>query len=134
MNLFSRKPVFALCLFAVCSFLFLSANGCVRSFSQPSQEQVNSWDFGPYPTNYKEIVLASDKIKSANLGDITYEFQGNPTKGWDSEGLGYIHGWKGTLKSFTPNGGATTYEYIIKDGKLIRLIQLGDQRLIRLTN
>lgn len=107
--------------------------GCIRSLSEPSQAQVDSWNFGEFPANYKEIVLASDKIKSANLGDITYEFQGEPVKGWDSEGLGYIYGWKGNLKSFTPNGGATTYEYIIRDGKLLRLIQVGDQRLIRLS-
>lgn len=113
--------------------VFVSLTGCVRStLVQPSQEQVNSWNFGPYPENYKELVLASPKIKSANLGDITYEFQGAPTKGWDSEGLGYIYGWKGELKAFTPNGGAVNYEYFIRDGKIIRLIQLADQRLIRL--
>lgn len=132
-KLSSKRLAHFICAVMFMSLSIFALSGCIRSLSQPSQDQVNSWEFGPFPSNYKEIVLGSGKLKSANLGDITYEFQGEPVKGWDSEGLGYIYGWKGNLKSFTPNGGATTYEYIIRDGKLLRLIQVGDQRLIRLS-
>lgn len=119
-------------LLLVCMMCFMTAACFGRLLPDPSQEQVNSWDYGPFPENYKEIVLSSGKIKTVNLGEVTYEFQGAPKKGWDREGAGYIYGWKGTVKSFGGNSGATTYQYFIRDGKLLRLLDQNDNRTLRI--
>lgn len=91
-----------------------------------------SWNYGPFPENYKEIVLASPRIKTLDPAGTRYEFQGAPQKKWATEGAGFIYGWTGTIKSFGNVTGSKTYEYFIRDGQLLRVLEENDRRFLRI--
>lgn len=114
------------------ALVLLLLPGCLGKLkTEPSQAQMASWDYGPFPENYKEIVMASPKLRTLDAGTPNYEFQGAPQKKWDNEGAGYVYGWAGTVKSFGNKSGTTTWEYYIRNGQLVRMYQMNDQRFFR---
>ena len=115
----------------VCALALLA--GCVSHvMREPSPQERASWDYGPFPDNYKEIVLASPVLRTSDVSGARHEFQGAPQKKWANEGAGFVYGWAGTVKSFGSNSGTVTYEYFIRHGKLVRIIQENDHRRFRL--
>lgn len=119
------------CLAVFSASLLLANVGCLKSMSQPSDATMASWDYGPFPTNYKELVMSSPQIRTKDPTTPRYEFQGEPKKKWANEGSGYVYGWAGTVKSFGDVSGTHTFEYFIRNGKVLRVYQENDRRFIR---
>lgn len=101
---------------------FLLAVGCARP---PSPEEMASWNYGPYPENYEEVVKAAMVRYLIDPYSAQYHFQGRPTQGWVSKpfGGGTEHGWGGMVLINAKNRmggyvGAKEFVYIIRDGQL----------------
>lgn len=114
----------------VCAMLLA---GCISHIMrEPSPQEMATWDYGPFPENYREIVLASPALRTTDSVGARHEFQGSPQKKWANDGTGFIYGWAGTVRTFGNTTGTVTHEYFIRHGKLLRIIQENDQRRFRL--
>lgn len=101
---------------------FLLAVGCARP---PSPEEMASWNYGPYPENYEEIIKTAMVRYLVDPYSAQYHFQGTPTQRWLSKPLGggIEYGWGGTVLINAKNRmggyvGAKEFAYIIRDGQL----------------
>ena len=125
-----RVSCLSVCL--LCVLALGLQTGCGRFMPQPSQQEMATWDYGPYPDNYKEIVMASPKLRTNDSEKPRLEFQGAPKKRWVNEGSGFLYGWCGTVRRFGGESGTMIMEYVIRNGQLLRLQGENDNRLIRI--
>lgn len=107
--------------------LTVFAGGCLSSKTgmlynkQPTQEELASWDFGKYPSNYKELLSKCDEFKNTSISKIYIEYQGKPEKTWIPEtiGGGFKYGWGGFVNKSSHEIGKIKYRYLIRDGKVL---------------
>lgn len=88
---------------------------------QPSQEEINSWDFGSYPKNYRQLVENSPVFKKNAAIKSYTEFEGAPEKTWfrNPHGSGYLYGWGGFVNKFSAQTHKVKYRYLIRNDALI---------------
>lgn len=118
-----KSSVFILgCVAALC----LVACGCMSRVGmlykrQPSQEEMATWDYGPYPDNYKKIIESQPDFQSTSNAKVYIDYQGKPTKTWvaDTFGTGFKYGWGGFVTKSSHDIGRIKYQYIIRNGELI---------------
>jgi len=117
--------ILKLSFFVAAAFISFSAVGQTKE--RPISELVNmdSADFGPYPTNHDELVKAwaAANLKdpeSARFGRIS-----KPRKEWKVENLKPAYGFSvcadiNSKNSYGGYAGAQTYWFFIRDGKVVR--------------
>lgn len=118
-----KKYIFITCLVTI----FLS--GCISDKmtlmprGQPSQSEINSWDFGPYPDNYRELVESNPEFNKTSAIKSYTEFEGKPEKTWfnNPHGAGYLYGWGGFVNKFSRQTHKVKYRYLIRNGAIILL-------------
>lgn len=103
--------------------LMLVTVGCTKA--PPMSEQLSAY-YGPYPSNYEQII--KDKMVTVLFDPYSaqYHFEGTPSSGYYARPFGAKaeYGWYGTVYINAKNRmggyvGATKYSYLIRDGKLI---------------
>lgn len=122
-----------LAVFVLAASIFLG--GCVESKTgmlfnrQPTQEELASWDFGKYPSNYKELISNCEEFKTTSISKTYIEYQGKPEKTWipDRIGSGFQYGWGGFVSKSSHEIGKIKYRYLIRDGKVV-LIEKYNER------
>lgn len=125
------KSIFKLSFLLILSIILISCaqnkGGAIYS-QQPSQEEMISWNWGKYPSNYKKIV-ESELNKNAPKGKkIYYEYEGKPEKIWipNKLGVGYVYGYGGCVVQSSNDIGRVKYRYIIRDGRVVVLEEMKD--------
>lgn len=105
--------------------LFILTTLIVACAKQPSFEEMATWDYGPYPEQYEEIVK---NYMSRSLFDpysAQYIFNGSPSKNYLMRPFGEtLYGWHGTVSVNAKNRfggyvGYHTFDYIIRYGTII---------------
>lgn len=88
---------------------------------QPSQSEINSWDFGPYPDNYRQLVESSPQFNKSAAIKTYVEFEGKPEKTWfkNPHGTGFLYGWGGFVNKFSRETHKVKYRYLIRNNALI---------------
>jgi len=116
--------------------LMLICSGCIKS--GPTEAQINSWNFGPFPSDYKNIVKNQPMFQK-DRASTTFEFEGAPTKTWvpTESKNGYLYGYGGAVRVTNKNDlrvsksvPHTKYEYLIRDGSLILIKEAGRETII----
>lgn len=102
---------------------FMLLAGCARA---PSPEEMASWDYGPYPDNYEQIIKNAMITRLVDPYSAQYHFDGAPVQKYMARplGMGTEYGWGGIVLINAKNRmggytGATPFAYIIKNGQLI---------------
>lgn len=91
--------------------------------SQPSQSEIDSWDFGPYPENYRQLVEENPEFKKTAAVKMYVEFEGKPEKTWfkNPHGSGFLYGWGGFVNKFSRQTHKVKYRYLIRNNSIILL-------------
>lgn len=106
-------------------FLVLIIILCFGCAKPPTAEEMASWDYGPYPDNYEEIIKQNMVKVLIDPYSAQYHFQGAPEKKWMASPFGETkYGWGGVVFVNAKNRlggyvGAQEFAYIIKNGQLI---------------
>ncbi len=111
-----------ICLLALAVVIAVGA-GCAK---QPTPEEMATWDYGPYPENYEQIVKEAMITRLFDPYSAQYHFQGTPIKRWMARSLGRdtVYGWGGIVVINAKNRmggyvGATPFAYIIRNDQLL---------------
>lgn len=105
--------------------LALSVAGCAKP---PTTAEMATWDYGPYPSNYEEIVKDSMLTILFDPYSAQYHFQSSPSQRWFARPFGQPteYGWGGIVLVNAKNRmggyvGAKPYAYLIRNGRLVVL-------------
>ncbi len=115
--------VFSYCRVVLLIIAFSFLNGCAHP---PSSEEMASWNYGPYPDNYEQIIKNAMITRLVDPYSAQYHFDGPPVQRYMAKpfGMGTEYGWGGIVLVNAKNRmggyvGATPYAYIIRNGSLV---------------
>nr|DAO57697.1 MAG TPA: protein of unknown function (DUF4969) [Caudoviricetes sp.] len=116
-----RKLILKLAMVLMCCVML----GCAKP---PSSEEMASWDYGPYPENYEQIVKNYMAQSLFDPYSAQFIFDGSPSQRYLAKPFGgeTLYGWGGTVSVNAKNRfgayvGYHTFAYIIKYGSVICL-------------
>lgn len=117
------KKVFLISL----TIFLLGQVGCVTSVKPPTQIEIASAEYGPYPANYPEIIKKLTVPFLKDPESATFSFEKSPEKGWAGGGVYRIpisFGWGifcsiNAKNSFGGYVGAKRYFFLIKNDNVV---------------